>query len=101
MLLDVIQRARLPYDVDELAGRVTATADAAVPFLQVTMTDEDPDRAAQVANALAEILVSRSATQGDDGSTHPGVLEDRGTGDRSEDAKRSAGRLCDSDGCGR
>ena len=59
VLLDVIQRTGLPYAPDELASHLSVTADLDTPFLTLSMTDEDPGRAAVVANALAEILVDR------------------------------------------
>jgi len=60
VLLDVIDRTQLPYDAEELGSRVRVMANPIVPFLTVSMTDEVPERAARVANALAEILVERA-----------------------------------------
>lgn len=60
VLLDVIQQLGLLYDADELRSRLSVTGDASVPFLTITMTDEVPERAATVANALAETLVERA-----------------------------------------
>lgn len=44
--------------LDPQAGRpeVTGTADGAAPFLTVTVVDAEPERAAAVANAFAEVL---------------------------------------------
>ena len=60
VLLDVIQQTQLPYDAVELASRLSVIANLDTPFLTVSMTDEVPERAALVANALAQILVERA-----------------------------------------
>lgn len=61
VLLDVIQRTGLAYDPAELASRLSVTADVDTPFMTVSMTDEVPEDAATIANAVAEILVERGA----------------------------------------
>ena len=66
VLLDVIDRTQLPYGADELGSRLRVLANPIIPFLTVSMTDEDPQRAARVANALAEILVERATIQATD-----------------------------------
>ncbi len=60
VLLDVIEQAGLPYEPGQLSSRLEVTASLDNPFLTVSMTDEDPVRAATVANTLAAVLVKRA-----------------------------------------
>jgi capsular polysaccharide biosynthesis protein len=57
VLLDVIERADLPYDPIELGQRLVVSASIDTPIMSVTMTDPDPLVAAQAANAMAAALV--------------------------------------------
>lgn len=73
ILQEVIDRTQVPYDTQDLTSRIKVMADPIVPFLTITMTDEVPDRAALVANALADILVQRATIPvAADGSNPPG-----------------------------
>jgi capsular polysaccharide biosynthesis protein len=60
VLLEAIGRANLPYDATELLNHVTVIANLDTPFLMITMSDPNPVRAADGANALADVLVERS-----------------------------------------
>lgn len=64
VLLEVIEGAGLPYDPTELGLRLSATADRDTPFITVTMTDEDPERAAAAANIVTEVLVRTGTIPG-------------------------------------
>lgn len=60
VLLDVINRAKLPYNSAELARHLRVSADPISPFILITATDESPIRAETTANALADILIERA-----------------------------------------
>ncbi len=62
VLTEVIGRADLAIDEASLASRLLVTANLSTPFISVSMTDEDPEQAATVANALSQVLVERSAS---------------------------------------
>jgi capsular polysaccharide biosynthesis protein len=61
VLVDVIERAALPYDLEELTRRLSVTADLDTPFISITMNDPIPSRAAATANALADVLVEMAS----------------------------------------
>jgi capsular exopolysaccharide synthesis family protein len=54
---ETIQRLQLDMTPDELAGRITAVAPLDTVVLDVTVTDESPDRAALIANTVADSFV--------------------------------------------
>jgi capsular polysaccharide biosynthesis protein len=60
-LVEVIERADLPYDATELKLRLQVTSAPESPFLDVSVTDQDPTRAAATANAVADHLVEMAS----------------------------------------
>ncbi len=54
----VVEGLGLRTDSAQLAGKVSATADLDSVILRVTVTDTDPARAAKIANAVADRLLS-------------------------------------------
>ena len=62
VLLDVIERADLPYDPSELLLRLSVTANPDTPFVNIEMSDPSPATAARTANAVADILVELAST---------------------------------------
>lgn len=63
VLQPVISAVDLSDSVDQLRSKVTARTVAGVPLLDVTVTDPDPQRAAVVANAVADSLAQRHREQ--------------------------------------
>lgn len=57
ILIQTIERAKLPFDPEELLRHLSVAASPDAPFLGITATDESPDRAAAIANALADVLI--------------------------------------------
>ena len=53
---DVIDRLRLPESTDELAKKMTATSKLDSVLLDVTVTDPDPARAANIVNAIGQVF---------------------------------------------
>ncbi|MET8326504.1 polysaccharide biosynthesis tyrosine autokinase [Streptomyces sp. NPDC005181] len=49
----VVQELGLPFTADQLAGRITAQAPAGTVLVDITVSDEDPERSAAVANEVA------------------------------------------------
>lgn len=68
VLESVITELSLPYDVDELKENVAAQVQGDSELLLVRVSDGDPDRAAAIANAVAEqfsrYMAAQSATVG-------------------------------------
>lgn len=60
VLLEVIRRAELPYDPEELSRHLRVSADPASPFISIAATDGSPTRAEETANALADILIEKA-----------------------------------------
>jgi capsular exopolysaccharide synthesis family protein len=52
----VIQKLKLPTTTGELAGHVTATNPLDTVLIEIAVTDTDPGRAADIANAVAKQL---------------------------------------------
>lgn len=60
VLEDVIDRAELSFEADELGARVTTVASLDTPFMTITVGDGDPAVAALIANTMADVLVERA-----------------------------------------
>ena len=56
VLQPVIRQLRLPMTVADLAGHVQATNPLDTVLIQLSVSDTDPDRAAQIANAVGQQL---------------------------------------------
>ena len=65
---------KLPYTDAELAARLSVDAQFDSPFINVTARDADPERAAAMANGLAEALVTLSEQPPVSGSTPDALL---------------------------
>ena len=61
VLLDVIERAELPYSPAEVLRGLSVVASLDTPYLAISVTDANPERAAATANAVADILVAMSS----------------------------------------
>jgi capsular polysaccharide biosynthesis protein len=57
VLVEVIARAGLPSDPDQLLARLQITAGIDTPIISIVMSDGDPIVAAATANAMAAVLV--------------------------------------------
>lgn len=66
VLQPVIEAHDLPETVDELRAKVSTRTIADLQLLEVTVDDPDPRRAADLANAVAGSLATRSREQADD-----------------------------------
>jgi polysaccharide biosynthesis transport protein len=60
---DVRDRLGLSMSVDELLGKIEVQAEENANVLEITASDEDPERAAQLANAFAREFVAFRARQ--------------------------------------
>lgn len=58
----VVERLGLDMDASELAGRVTVVANGVTRILSIRASDQDPERAAIVANGVADELVALTTT---------------------------------------
>lgn len=57
----VIEKADVPYTYTQLQGMIEASAVNETEVMKVTVTTADPYEAAEIANAIAEVLPSRIA----------------------------------------
>ena len=55
---DVVESLELPMTGPELAGRIAASSEPDTVLLDATVSDEDPVRAATIANTLADQFIS-------------------------------------------
>ena len=55
----VIEKAGVKYEYDELAEMITAEPANDTEIMRVTVTAEDPNEAAKIANTIAEVLPTR------------------------------------------
>lgn len=60
VLNPVIEDLNLGVTSDELANRISLDANAGAALLEMSVFDSDPERAAQIANRLAQELVNQS-----------------------------------------
>ena len=73
----VIQRLHLDESAEQLARRVEATAAPDSSLLSIVVDDSSADRAAAIANAIAEGLIAASPSlQGDEADLQAAVVED-------------------------
>lgn len=73
----VIRRLRLDATPNELLERVRADADPDSTLLTLTVEDGDPDRAARIANAMADQLIAASpSVQGPQADLQASIEED-------------------------
>lgn len=63
VLQPVVEELALPYSVDVLKGKVTARNPDGTAFIDVTVSDADPQRAAGIANAIAQSFATHLADQ--------------------------------------
>ncbi len=56
VMQQVINQVHLPYTTDQLAGRVTADSPQDTVLLNVSVSDSDPQRAADIADAVIRIF---------------------------------------------
>ncbi len=68
VLEDVIERADLPYDPEELMRHIGVSASLDTPIVTITMTETDPGVAALAANAMAAAIVDMASDQSADGA---------------------------------
>lgn len=59
-LQEVIDLAVVPYTPEALLLQLTVTANLDTPFMVISVNDGNPERAARVANALAEVLIEKA-----------------------------------------
>ncbi len=59
VLQGVIDRLKLPMTTDMLKGRVSVNLVNSTQILIINITDTDPQRAADIANTLAEVFIDR------------------------------------------
>lgn len=55
----VIEKAGVDYEYDELAKMITAEPANGTEIMRVTVTAQDPNEAAKIANTIAEVLPTR------------------------------------------
>ena len=71
-LQDVRDALGLDDAVESITGRLIAQAPADSTFITVTFSDEDPNRAATIANAVAATLVAKAPDATGSGTTNGG-----------------------------
>jgi capsular exopolysaccharide synthesis family protein len=69
---DVVQSLALPMTGPELAGRIAASSEPETVLLDAIVSDEDPVRAATIANTLAEQFISAVEDLEQPGGVIPG-----------------------------
>ena len=55
----VINEEKLPYDYRELSKMISASSSNGTEIMKVTVTTENPEEAARIANCIAEVLPDR------------------------------------------
>ncbi len=61
ILDEVVEELNLPYSVSELGGKINVTSEENSQVVTVTVTDEDPAKAVQIANTTVETFQSNIA----------------------------------------
>ncbi len=74
VLEGLIGELDLPYTVPDLAARLSVNAEFDSPFIAIIARDEDPVRAAAIANGLAGALVELSSRLPEGGTTPEALL---------------------------
>lgn len=56
-LEQAIAEGRLPYTYNQLKGKVAGSAEGSTPIFKITVTDPNPEMAANICNTIVEIMV--------------------------------------------